>query len=261
MNLQLALRLVQSIIAIAIFFQSLENLILRNYFSENGIWRWSQTIQDLNFLPRPILKVFDFLLKDKHFIFLLWARLISSFLLIFYPSLLFILILFLSSFFIAQRFRGSFNGGSDYMSFIILSALSVQALVPFAMVTKGVLWYIAIQAATSYFSAGIVKLKLDSWRSGQALTKFIQSPNYNPPLLMKNLLNQKPIALISSWVIMIFEVSFPMILIQKNTGYVLIWLLVGFIFHFVNIFIFGLNRFLLVWMATYPAIYFCTLYR
>jgi len=259
MTLQFTLRLVQSIIAIAIFLQSLENIILREYFSENGIWRWSETIQDLNFLPRPILKVFDFLLKDKHFTFLIWARLICSFLLIFYASVFFILILFLSSFFIAHRFRGSFNGGSDYMSLIILSALSVQAFVPITLVTKGVLWYIGLQAATSYFNAGIAKLKLSTWRSGQALSIFIQSPNYNPPLLIKKLLNQKPIALIGSWVIILFEVSFPMVLIQKNTEYVLIWLLLGFIFHFINVFIFGLNRFLVVWLATYPAIYFCTL--
>ena len=259
MTLQLTLRLVQSIIAVAIFLQSLENLILREYFSENGIWRWSETNQDLNFLPRSILKVFDFLLKDKHFVLLIWTRLIRSIFLIFYPSLIFIVILFFSSLFIAQRFRGSFNGGSDYMSLIVLSALSVQAFAPVNSISKGALWYIALQGATSYFNAGIVKLKLGTWRRGEALKNFIQSPNYNPPLLIKNFLNQKPVALIASWVIIIFEVSFPMILIQKNTEYVFIWLFLGFIFHFANVLIFGLNRFLIVWMATYPAIYFCSL--
>lgn len=259
MTLQICLRLVQSIIAFAIFLQSIENLILRENFNENGVWRWSESIQELLFLPRPILKIFDFFLNDKNFLYIILVRLIASFFLIFYPSLFFILLLFFSSFFIAQRFRGSFNGGSDYMTLIILSALSVQAIFKGPLVTKGVLWYIALQAATSYFNAGMMKLKLISWRSGKALTKFIQSPNYNPPLIIKKLLGQRLIAFLASWIIIVFEVTFPIILIQKNTNYALSWLFLGFIFHFLNVVIFGLNRFLMVWMATYPAIYFCIL--
>ena len=259
MTLLISLKIIQTIIALAVFLQTLEYLSLKDTFTGNGVWRWGEIKKEFLFLPNIIQQFFNFFLMDRHFIFLLWIRLLVSVLFIFYSSFFFTFFLFLSSLLVAQRFRGSFNGGSDYMSLIILSALCVQTMAPSFVITKGVLWYIAIQSATSYFIAGIIKLKLSSWRNGVALTQFIQSPNYGPPTLIRRLLSQKQLAFLAAWVVIIFEITFPFILVQHNGNIIFIWLLLGFLFHLSNVFIFGLNRFLIVWLATYPAIYFCAL--
>ena len=251
-----ALKIIKIIISIAVFFQTLEYLILRDSFGENGIWRWSEIKTEFDFLPKPIRLFFNFVLADQKFKTLLWLRLISSFIFMIYPnSFLLILFIFLTSLLISQRFRGSFNGGSDYMALIVLSALCVQAAAPTIAVTKGILWYIALQSATSYFMAGLVKIKLRSWRSAQALKDIIHSPNYSPPTILKKLLDIKLIAATSAWLVILFEITFPLIFTQHGQ-YVLLWLAIAFLFHLLNVFIFGLNRFLIVWLATYPAIYF-----
>ena len=179
------LKLIQILMAIAIFFQTLEYLALKASFSENGVWRWSEIRAELQFLPNNVQAFFNFFLNDRHFIVLLWIRLLACITFIIFPSFYLILFLFLSSLLIAQRFRGSFNGGSDYMSLIVLSALLLERFFHHPIITKGVLWYIAIQSVTSYFIAGIVKIKQSSWRNGYALEEFITSPNYNPPRWIK----------------------------------------------------------------------------
>lgn len=241
---------VEVIISFAVIFQSFEFLSLKKHFSEKGIWRWSEIKSE-----NKLLNYFDFFLNEKNFVFLLWIRLLSACGFIFYFSFPLALILFLSSLLISLRFRGSFNGGSDYMSLIILSSLCIATLFPGMSVQKGVLWYISLQVCTSYFIAGMVKLKQGSWRSGKALSGFIESANYNPPELVKKLFSSKWIAFISSWLVMLFEISFPLILTQHN-HIVLAWPLLAFLFHLANVFIFGLNRFLIVWSAAYPALYF-----
>lgn len=253
------LKLVQVIIAIAVLIQTLEYISLKKSFSANGVWRWSEIKTEFSFLPNNIQALFNFLLKDDHFIILLWVRLINSLILILSPSPFVILTLLFTTLLIAQRFRGSFNGGSDYMTLIILSALAVQSFSTQALITKGVLWYIALQSCTSYFIAGVVKIKQSAWRQGSALREFIQSPNYNPPTSIKNICSHKVMSFVISWGVMVFELTFPLILIQHNQIITGSLLLLAFTFHLINVLLFGLNRFLIAWLATYPAIYFCTL--
>lgn len=256
MTIDFALKSVQTLTALAVFFQTTEYLDLQKSFSEKGIWRWSEIRTEFSFLPKGVQSFFDFLLKDRHFLVLLWTRLIFSLLFLFFPTFLLVFFLFVSSLLISQRFRGSFNGGSDYMSLILLSSLSLQSLLPYPFVTKGVLWYIALQSATSYFIAGLVKIKQRSWKTGEAMTQFIHSPNYNPPSFVKKVLAKKPLALTASWLVMGFELFFPLIF-ALSPGAGLYWLGAGFLFHLNNTFLFGLNRFLIIWAATYPALYFC----
>lgn len=259
MTMSLSLKLIQIIISVAVLIQTIEYISLKNSFSINGVWRWNEIKTEFAFLPKKIQFFFNYFLQDKHFIILLWVRLSSSLLFLFYPSFIWILILLITTLFIAQRFRGSFNGGSDYMTLIILSALLVQSFSTQPIITKGVLWYIAIQSSTSYFIAGIVKIKQSAWRRGTGLREFIQSPNYNPPPLIKSIFSQRIMAFIISWGVMLFELSFPLVLIQNTPTVTISLLLIAFTFHLINVFIFGLNRFLIAWLATYPAIYFCTL--
>lgn len=246
-----SLQLISKIISIAIIIQTFEYLSLKNTFLETGIWKWSEIKKD-----HTLLSKLDLLLCDKNFISLLWSRLLFAFL-FFYFSSSFILIfsLFISTLLISLRFRGSFNGGSDYMALIILSALCIAHFSPSSTVQKGALYYIAFQIATSYFLAGFVKLKQKNWRNGKALLAFIESPNYNPPTFFKKIIKIKKLGFLASWAVIFFEIFFPLIFMQNKYG-ALIWISLALSFHFINVILFGLNRFFIIWAASYPALYF-----
>jgi hypothetical protein len=237
-------------LSLGIIVQTLEYLSLKNLFSEKGIWRWSELRSEYAFLP-----YFDFFLAEKAFVVLLWIRLIAAFFMLFSFSFPLMLILFLTTLLITLRFRGSFNGGSDYLTTIVLSALCVGAFFGTEQVLKGVLMYIAFQSVLSYFLAGLVKIKQPLWRNGKALIVFIHSPNYRPPEFFKTMLENKNIAFIAAWFVMIAELLFPLVLILP-TERALFMIVGAFLFHLNNVLLFGLNRFLLAWLATYPAIYF-----
>ncbi len=238
------------ILSLSLIVQTLEYLSLYTLFTEKGIWRWSQLRREFRYL-----RFMDFALSEKTFLVLLVVRFLLSITLLFSFSFPVVFSLFITSLLIAQRFRGSFNGGSDYMTTIILSALSVAAFFQTEKVMTGVLWYIAFQSVLSYFLAGLVKIRQPLWRKGQALTAFIHSPNYQCPSLIKAMLDKKEMALIASWCVMLGQLLFPLALFLPEP-YVLAAISVAFLFHLNNVWLFGLNRFLLAWAATYPAIYF-----
>jgi len=250
MNSEKAIQLVEIIIMTAVIIHSAEYLSLQSYFSEDGIWRWSEIKNEYNFYRK-----ISFLLDYKIFIALIYMRIFCAFGFLLFHSSIFIITIFLSSLLISVRFRGSFNGGSDYLSIIILSALVLASLMGTAKVQEGVLWYIGLQVCNSYFMAGLFKLKQASWRNGSALTQFIQSANYYPPIFIKRLLVKQTRALLLSWALMLLEIIFPLIFLSH--GYLtIIWISLFFTFHLLNVFIFGLNRFLIIWSAAYPALYY-----
>lgn len=238
------------IVSLGLIVQTLEYVSLKKYFSEQGVWRWSELREEFSYLH-----FFDFALAERPFNILLTVRLICAIALLFSFSFPVLIILFFTTLLISLRFRGSFNGGSDYMTSIVLFALCVAAFFKTDKVMIGALWYIALQSALSYFLAGLVKIKRKEWRNGEALRAFIHSPNYNPPNFFKTILEHKATALTTAWFIMLAELCFPLVLILPK-HYILIAIGGAFLFHLNNVLLFGLNRFLLAWPATYPAIYF-----
>ena len=160
---------------------------------------------------------------------------------------------------ISLRWRGSFNGGSDFMTLIVLMGLGLASLFPnHLLMGVGCLWYIALQTCTSYFISGLVKLKRANWRQGKALTGFIRLSIYEPGPFVKWFLESPKISLRISWVLILFECSFPLALLRFDLA--LAYVSFGFLFHLANFYIFGLNRFLFAWLATYPALLFAAVH-
>lgn len=235
--------------ALGLIIQSLEYIVLNKSFSENGIWRWSEIRQEHSYL-----RFFDWILGDRPFQVLLWLRLACSVLLVLNFSFPVVFFLFISTLLITNRFRGTFNGGSDYMTAIVLSALCAGALFQTEKVLSGVLWYIALQSMLSYFLAGLVKIRKAKWRSGESLTEFLNAPNYNTPQLVKTLFAKNAAAMAASWIVIGGQLFFPvLVFLPGGAGWAITF---AFLFHLNNVWLFGLNRFLLAWTATYPAIYF-----
>lgn len=235
----------QRLLGVALLLQTIELIQLRRVFRDDGIWSWSILREDQRDLPAPLRWSFGVLHPYPAFIGLLVVRLVLAALLscgvsTTAPALL------LSQIIINARFRGTFNGGSDYMSVVVLTALSVQAVFPgSASMARASMAYVCAQLILSYFIAGVVKLGRPEWRSGAALSRILAtrrvgvSWSITPPRWC-------------GWGAIAFECLFPCALLGPRVAVTL--LAIGAVFHTANALLLGLNRFLFAWIAAYPAL-------
>jgi hypothetical protein len=254
MTLSQALSWTDRLIALAVFLQTIEFLQIRRTFDRDGIWTWSVLRDDFSHLP----SVFRFLLKivfnDRRFFAVLILQLLCSVMLFLTSSAAASFLLLLTALLIAIRWRGTFNGGSDSMTILILAAISVAHSTDQEKIAKGALLYLAIQASLSYFIAGLVKLRKPAWRSGKALFHFLRDTNYEVPDSLRRW-NSPAFVLFCSWGILAFECFFPLALFSDKAAFS--FAVAGGAFHLLNAYILGLNRFLFAWIASYPALIYC----
>lgn len=257
MEIEQAIEWVQRLIGVAIIFQTIELLQIRTTFSDTGVWSWNDLRKEFRIFSGLNQRMLDFFLNYRNFLCLLFIRLLLAISLLFHSNVFILAILLFSTIMIGLRWRGTFNGGSDYMTILVLSALTVDSLAVHSYkISLAVLWYLAIQVSTSYFIAGLVKIRRQNWRNGTALSCFVASTIYKEDKLSNLIKDKKSIAVILSWLLFLFELGFPIALLSPNIS--LVFLILAVAFHVGNFYIFGLNRFVFAWMACYPALYFCS---
>ncbi len=253
--------------AISVAIQTVELLLLRHIWSDFGVWRW-QTLQkeftEVTAWLRPAIQA---IFPYPNFLSLLLVRMAAAaalpILVVAFPQsgwlaadLIFLLI---STFAVAVRWRGTFNGGSDYMTIVVLSALSAAALFPAnTAVALGAVYYIVFQLLASYFISGAVKLRSAEWRSGDALRAFVASGTYGSFAPLESALGSRPCRLVLAWGTILFECTAPAALLSADSC--LVYLLIAVSFHLANVYLLGLNRFFWAWMAAWPALYWCSMY-
>lgn len=243
------------LIAVAVTSQSAELIALRKSFSEQGIWRWADLRSDFSASTPIAMRLLDLLLCRDVFTALLLCRLAASPLLPFANDPLLLGLLLAASILVSVRWRGAFNGGSDYMTAIVLLGLLLVSIGdPGSSLSLFGMLYIAVQCCLSYFVAGITKLRAPNWRSGEALTGFLRSTIYGEPEALGGLLRVRGIPLVLSWGVILFECTFPLALVDPSLC--LVYLAAGAFFHLVNAYVLGLNRFFWAWVSTYPFVYF-----
>jgi hypothetical protein len=155
------------------------------------------------------------------------------------------------------RWRGTFNGGSDFMTTIVLAALAVAGWGrAHPLWPSGALLYAAVQAATSYFLAGVAKLRRPAWRDGRALRFFAAHSVFAAPPWPGGLWRSLAATRALGWLTLAFECGFPLALLVPSLT--LPWLALGLIFHAANAWLLGLNRFFFAWAATYPALWYAS---
>ena len=136
---------------------------------------------------------------------------------------------------IAIRWRGSFNGGSDTMTFLILFNLAIaRAASAHPLIMKYALGYIAAQCVLSYFMAGFAKLRNASWRNGQAFAHLLRSSVYSIPARAKGLADYPKICRAFAWATICFEFCSPLVFVNSVTG----WMFVSCatVFHLSNVY-------------------------
>ncbi|MFN7684823.1 MAG: hypothetical protein ACK5QT_05365 [Oligoflexia bacterium] len=255
----IALALCETLVAWAVFFQSLELLSLRREFSSRGIWRWKTIAPEFGLLAR----IFRGVLGDRSFSWLLVFQAVAAAAIAGGSGQYLPLCLALGCLLVSMRFRGAFNGGSDCMTLVVLGSVAgARAMGSSPRAELVALGYIGVQSALSYGVAGWAKLKEPCWRDGSALGLFMRFPQYAWPRPLAALLGSSAISRLSCWAVIAGELGFFVVLGATALGFKLslaaaAWVLIfGAVFHLVNFWAFGLNRFFWAWLSSYPALFF-----
>jgi len=252
-----AIRAIEFLFAMCAGIQTLEYWRMRHAMQGDGLWVWSIQRQDI---PTPwIRRCLDGLYTPAMFSALLLTRFMALISLAMQGSHLYnIGFLFVSNLAILIRWRGAFNGGSDFMTLVVLTGLLIAQVVSQLespeLGWRAGFWYITIQSITSYFMSGSVKLLKREWRDGSAMTIFLNTAIHGP-LSSNHWLRQPWLAAISSWSFILWECAAPLALLDARLA--LVFCTIAAFFHFLVFWYFGLNRFFWAWIATFPAIVWC----
>lgn len=160
--------------------------------------------------------------------------------------------LLLCQLWLLHRYRGPFNGGSDKMSLLVLTMLMIAHLAPGRLWQEMALGYLGVQLVLSYVVSGWVKLRNPEWRSGQALADVFAFSAYPVSAAMRGWAERPRMLWAAGWAVMLLEVAFPLALLHP-AALALALCLTG-VFHLGNALCFGLHRFFWIWLSAYPAL-------
>ena len=258
-SLYTAVRALECLCAISLLIQTLEFLKLRTATSDAGVWSWQVQRADVAHATLWLRKVFDGLYRDRihHLHLLLRAGAAAS---LFAGSSPFsAVLLFASTMLILIRWRGAFNGGSDFMTVVALTGLVIANLAALfvgpVLAWKAGLWYITIHAMSSYFISGAIKVFSPAWRDGSALSFFLDGGLYGP-LSEQSVFRKPMIAAACAWAFILWECCFP--LTMAGPAWAVVGCGIAAVFHFLVFRFFGLNRFFWAWIVNFPAIVYCS---
>lgn len=255
MSVGIAAMITSKLLATAVLFQALELLLLVH--NRNFVEIWSYSNLKLNLegglpIPRIIIeKIFSFI----GFKFLILSHVILALCALFFLNFWIFLLLFIIHLLICIRFRGTFNGGSDMMTTVVLTGVLISLFPAAPHAQKLGLLYIAVHSIFSYTKAGWVKIKNADWRSGKALPIFLsQSLIMGVQNISRRLRSYPLLCQVLCWSVILFElgaISLPLMSV-----YSAFYFMVAVLFHFIVFMSFGLNRFFWIWICTWPSIFY-----
>jgi hypothetical protein len=258
-ELQVAARLFQALLGWSLLLQTLEFFRL---LSLDRVASWSIQREEVPSRPAWVRPVLDHVVQGPGYVALLCLRFgIALTLLMGWSTPVSAVLLFASSVLLLFRWRGAFNGGSDFMTLVGVSGLLIAQLVGAfthhpELGWRAGLWYVTVYVVSSYFVSGWVKLLRPEWRNGRAMTIFLDAGVYGP--LSANSLYRHPrVAALVSWTFTVWEGCFPLSLLDVRIAWFMCC--TAPVFHYLVYWHFGLNRFFWAWLATFPAVLYCAL--
>ena len=255
MTLHGALMGTAHILALTLIFQAVELSICSGQKSFFKIWSFKNLRQDLERglpLPNALL---PFIFSANAFRVILAVQVLAALASFLFPFFSVFLVLFLTHLLICIRFRGTFNGGSDMMIFVVLTGVLIVLASASENFQKLGLIYIAIHTLYSYFKAGFAKIIQADWRSGRALPAFLdRSLLPDAKKIARGLQGQSAVCFILCWSVLIFELA--AIALPLFPGFVGAYFTLILLFHFGIYLSFGLNRFFWAWLCAWPAVFY-----
>lgn len=218
MSFDLALRLTEILVGLAFAFQSMEHMA-------------SRRDERLLFLVRFILAILLIIGFHTQWVMFLLCVLALE---------------------IVHRFQGPYNGGADRMSILITCCLSLVYFLDQQHWKEIAFGYLALQLTLSYFISGFVKVVNPEWRNGQAIVDVFHFSVYPASESLRGWAKWPKLLFVMGWGIMLFELLFPLALVNQQTLFFA--LLIAASFHLANVFLLGLNRFFWIWISAYPSI-------
>ena len=232
------IELTRLLIGGAALLMAFEDWSVRGQLGPDGPRAWA--VQRNDFSPGVGRTALDYLFSERGMTLTLAARVAAALGLLISPHAIDAGVLLFGTWAWAVRWRGTYNGGSDAMMMIVLTGLF--AYLCHAPLEKPALTWIGVNLVLSFTVAGLAKLRNAEWRDGRALRAFARRYEIHAPG-----------ARAAGWMVMLFEVSFPLGLYSPEAaiGYAAL----GLVFQAINAYAFGLNRFWLAWAAAYPALH------
>jgi hypothetical protein len=168
------------------------------------------------------------------------------------PSLFVLIALFLAS------IRSPYGrDGADQMLLQLFTCIVICNWFPSEKTRQLCSIFIALQSCLAYTTAGVAKLISHEWRSGKAIRGIFDSEVYGfsfSALVPERTFSWLP--LLIAWGVIIFESCFWLCLCFKKLTLPI--LILGVAFHGTAAYLMGLNTFFLAFVATYPAIWMCS---
>jgi hypothetical protein len=150
------------------------------------------------------------------------------------------------------------KGAEAQLTLITYSAMALTLVSDTPVAAGYCLYFLTLQLFLAYFAAGFHKLRSPYWRSGYALPGLLSARLFGFPAFGAWLDRHGLLAWCSSWATIVWEVSFPVVLVApREVG--LAYFCCGVLFHLGTAFTMGLNKFIWAFLALYPAAIYCTM--
>jgi len=259
MDLQIATRLFLALLGWSLLLQTAEFFRL---LTLDRVGSWPIQREEVPSRPVWVRSVLDHVVQGPGYVALMTLRLgMALALLCGWVSVGLAVALFVSSVLLLFRWRGAFNGGSDFMTLVSVTGLLIAQLTGHftdnpTLGWRAGLWYVTVYVVSSYFVSGWVKLLRPEWRHGHALTVFLDGGVYGP-LPAGSLYRHPALAAGVSWSFTVWEGCFPLALVDVRIAWFMCC--TAPVFHYLVYWYLGLNRFFWAWLATYPAVLYCAL--
>jgi len=110
----------------------------------------------------------------------------------------------------------------------------------------------------AYFVSGYFKLVSPQWRNGQAIFDVLNTETFGRPNMAELIQDKTNLQKTVTWCTLVFELMFPLVLFTPYPV-VYIFFLGGVLLHGGIALVMGLNSFFWAFIATYPALWICSL--
>jgi hypothetical protein len=249
MNMTIALSTCGRLLAFAMLIQAVEYIILTMRPSFSNIWSDRNVLPELKASLPLNSKIVSILFSATNFKKVVFLQVIAAIITLVFPVSAALGFLFITHLIICIRFRGTFNGGSDMMTFVVLTGMIVAA----CGFEKAGLVYIAIHSLYSYFKSGLAKAKHREWWNGLAIPTFLNRSIYKESHRLAGwFTSHGKTSAVMGWGVVLFELSaLALVFIPLMSVF---YFALALAFHIGIYMCFGLNRFLWIWLSTWPAI-------